>query len=291
MESLIKVPGLDWNAAYTPERQLQVTQGLENGKIILFPELAFPLEQAEKVFLSPSFSNLKSKNISYSSATGLVRGTPYAHNPQLKALLARYAQYTTRLMHQLFPAYISGLQVGRTSFRPVEILGRKPKSYRKDDTRLHVDAFPTSPLQGKRILRVFTNINPHGQERVWRIGEPFAEVARQFYPTTRKAWWGRSKILQALKITKSYCTEYDYLMLQIHNHMKKDTAYQKSAAQQEVRFAPGSSWIVQTDHVSHAAMSGQYVLEQTFYLPVNAMSLPELSPLRVLEKITGRALV
>ena len=34
-----------------------------------------------------------------------------------------------------------------------------------------------------------------------------------------------------------------------------------------------------TDQVSHAAMAGQYQLEQTFLLPVEAMSDPERSPL------------
>jgi hypothetical protein len=31
-------------------------------------------------------------------------------------------------------------------------------------------------------------------------------------------------------------------------------------------------------------------LEQTFYLPVSAMAAPEASPLKILERLTGRAL-
>ena len=79
-------------------------------------------------------------------------------------------------------------------------------------------------------------------------------------------------------------------MLQIHDRMKADLNYQTTVSQQSIHFTPGSSWIVQTDQVSHAAMSGQHVLEQTFYLPVTAMVNPALSPLRVLEKLTGRLL-
>jgi hypothetical protein len=45
-----------------------------------------------------------------------------------------------------------------------------------------------------------------------------------------------------------------------------------------------------TDQVSHAATQGQYQLEQTFLLPVDAMGEPERSPLRVLERIKGRPL-
>jgi hypothetical protein len=45
-----------------------------------------------------------------------------------------------------------------------------------------------------------------------------------------------------------------------------------------------------TDQVSHAAMAGQYQLEQTFLLPVDAMGEPQRSPLRILERIKGRSL-
>ena len=46
-----------------------------------------------------------------------------------------------------------------------------------------------------------------------------------------------------------------------------------------------------TDQVSHAAMAGQYQLEQTFYLPVAAMIDESRSPLRILERLKSRRLV
>jgi len=46
-----------------------------------------------------------------------------------------------------------------------------------------------------------------------------------------------------------------------------------------------------SDRVLHAALSGQYALEQTFYLPVEAMADQRDSPLRILENYYGRALV
>ena len=58
-----------------------------------------------------------------------------------------------------------------------------------------------------------------------------------------------------------------------------------------IDFPAGSTWIAFTDGVSHAAMAGQYQLEQTFLLPVEAMQKPERSPLRILERIKKRALV
>ena len=38
-------------------------------------------------------------------------------------------------------------------------------------------------------------------------------------------------------------------------------------------------------------MSGQYMLEQTFILPVKAMVQPECAPLGIFERLKGRALV
>jgi len=42
--------------------------------------------------------------------------------------------------------------------------------------------------------------------------------------------------------------------------------------------------------VPHAALAGRNALEQTFYLPVGAQRHPELAPLSVLERLTGRRL-
>lgn len=293
MNLLHEIQGDDWTTSYSEKVRSEAITEFENDKIVLLPQLTFQLKPNEKIFFSPEFSIEKSKNISYDSNTNRLRGTHCegAAYDDLKVMLARYAQSANKLITQLFPTYQRDIKPGRTSFRPVEIEGRIPKSYRKDDTRLHVDAFPSSPVQGKRIVRVFTNINPHGKERRWQVGESFQEVAQRFLPQIGNPWPGRSFLLKTLKITKSYCTDYDYLMMHIHDKMKADLTYQKSVSKQDVRFLPGSSWIVSTDSVSHAALSGQYVFEQTFYLPVHAMHRPELSPLKTLEKLTGRCLV
>ena len=118
----------------------------------------------------------------------------------------------TRLVSELFPAYVSGLERARTSYRPVEITGRS-YSPLKDDKLLHVDAFPSTPTQGRRILRLFTNIAPAGQARIWRVGEPFQDFARKFLPNLPRpnplsAWF-----FAAVGATKSRRSPYDQLML------------------------------------------------------------------------------
>lgn len=280
-----------WNEQSSDVNQQRAISKLESGDILYLPELAFALSDAEKAFLTPEVADPQSKNIGYHPVHNKLWGVKNLTDEQrehLKAMMRRFAGHAQNLIQNLLPPYQAHVILGRTSFRPVQISNRKT-SYRKDDKRLHVDAFPSAPNQGKRILRVFSNINPEA-DRVWRIGEPFEQVAQRFAPAIPKPFPGSAAILRLLKITKSKRTPYDHYMLHLHDRMKEDEQYQQTVSQQEVRFPPGSTWIVQTDHVSHAAMQGQHLMEQTFYLPVEAMRNPDLSPLKVLEKILNQHL-
>ena len=291
LQILKEINSRDWNQIFSEELQLETTLALENGRIILFPQLNFMLMPQENKFLSTGYSSGRAKNISFNYANDSLNGAKCAgkEREELINMLRRFKQSSYALIQKIFPSYTTTLQVGRTSFRPIEVAGRTASCH-KDDTKLHVDAFPATPNQGRRILRVFSNVNPFGQNRFWRVGEPFAQVAERFFPDIADPWFAKSTLLKMLKLTKSYRTAYDHIMLQIHNRMKENFDYQKNVSQNEIQFAPGSTWIVQTDHVSHAAMAGQYVLEQTFYLPVQSMLKPELSPLRILEKLSGKML-
>jgi hypothetical protein len=122
------------------------------------------------------------------------------------------------------------------------------------------------------------------------VGEPFESVASRYLASLRDPIPGTAPLLQALRITKGRRSDYDHLMLQLHDRMKADADYQAKAPQQILELEAGSSWIVFTDQVSHAALRGQYAFEQTCYLPVAAMRTPAQSPLRVLERLRGRAL-
>jgi len=80
-------------------------------------------------------------------------------------------------------------------------------------------------------------------------------------------------------------------MLQLHDRMKEDEEFQKTTTQVTFEFPAGSTWLTFTDAVPHAAMAGQYQLEQTFLLPVDAMIDTSRSPLRILERLKDRRLV
>ena len=114
----------------------------------------------------------------------------------------RYGRAAEGLVRGLVPAYAESLERARTSYRPAEISGRF-YSPRHDDRRLHVDAFPSRPLRGRRILRVFTNVAADGAPRAWQVGEAFAGHAARFLPRLRRPLPGTAVLLERLGITRA----------------------------------------------------------------------------------------
>jgi 3-deoxy-D-manno-oct-2-ulosonic acid (Kdo) hydroxylase len=288
------LPTHSWQASIEPALQNEAISALEQGKVLFFPELKFTLNAEELNYLLQAKVAPKTKNVNYNFADDMLRGSSEDDDVTqalLKKIMRRYAEVTQNLIASLFPDYVAALEMGRTSLRPVEIKGRVAPSYRKDDTRLHVDAFPASPNQGWRILRVFYNYNPEGKPRVWRLGEPFTQLAQHFFAKLRAPWPGSRSLLEIFGITKGPRTAYDHYMLHLHDGMKYDMDYQNKVDAEIIEFPVQTTWMVFTDCASHAALSGQHVLEQTFYLPVEAMAHPELSPLKILEQLAGRKLI
>ncbi|HEY6579462.1 MAG TPA: Kdo hydroxylase family protein [Rhizomicrobium sp.] len=279
-----------WDGPFGAELRTRACEALERGKVLFFPQLPFVLDQGEQVLLAPGVSNGKSKNVSLrpSGEIGGASGTgETAH--LLKSMMERFARTATRFVGSLVPAYADRVERAPTSYRPVEIAGR-PAAAIYDDTRLHVDAFPSRPMRGRRILRLFSNIHPDGGPRVWHVGECFEEMAARFLSRAREGSVAHAWLLATLGITRGRRSAYDGLMLALHDAAKRDEEYQRRSPQIEIAFPAGSTWMCYTDQVMHAAVAGQYVLEQTFHLDVDAMAEPALSPLLVLERLRGKAL-
>ncbi|MBX6420758.1 MAG: Kdo hydroxylase family protein [Nevskia sp.] len=292
VSQVVEVPIATWSPEVSDDQARRYAALLETGKVLYLPRLAFELRPEERHFLDPRWSDPKSKNISYDPADGRLKGARGndADLRALRALIERFHRQALGLIQRLAPGYAAHLRGARASFRPQPVAGRAT-SWRKDDTRLHVDAFPSRPNHGERILRVFANVNPRGEPRVWRVGEPFEALARRFMPQLSKPLPGSAALLAALRITKSRRSRYDHYMLELHDRMKADPDYQQHAPQETIAFPPGCTWICFSDQTSHAALSGQYLFEQTVHLPVAGMYDPARSPLRVLERLAGRALV
>src|SRR5216684_1259545 len=219
-----------WNPVLTAAAQAAAIDTLEAGRILYLPPLRFALMPHEHRFLSAEWSDGDSKNINLRGGARALRGARGGKDDLalLQAMMERFSSHCRTLIGALLPHYAPHLTLGSTSYRPCEVAGRK-SSFRKDDARLHTDAFPSNPTGGARVLRVFTNINPDGKPRAWR------------------AWPGEARLLRALRVTKRSRSEYDHLMLQLHDRIKADAGYQQQAPQERIDFPVGSTWIVFSD--------------------------------------------
>lgn len=266
---------------------------LEGGAVAVLADSPFVLTAEEAGLLESGRAAGGAKNVSLDPAAptgiGALGGAEGLDGALAERLTRRYADWAAALLAEIVAPYAPRLERGRTSFRP-RAVEAEPLSPRKDDRRLHADAFPSRPTAGRRILRVFSNVNPAGEARVWQVGEPFEAYARRWLARVRRPLPLESWLLHRLGVTRTPRTAYDALMLGLHDRAKLDGAYQATAPRREIAFAAGTSWIVFTDQVVHAAVSGRFALEQTFHLPVEAMADPDTSPLRVLERLTGRRL-
>lgn len=280
-----------WHGPFDPVIQARAVEALEDGKVLVLPDLSFAIAAGETRLLDPATLGEHGKNVSLDPQTHRLSNTavPAAEAALLAGMMQRFANATLALLTDLLPHYSAHLERARTSFRPAEI-ERRVYSVRRDDRRLHIDAFPTRPLAGRRILRVFCNVAPDEAPREWLVGEPFIDYARTLLPRVRTSVPGSAWLRQQVGLTKGRRGRYDHIMLGMHDAGKFDAAYQAHAPRAAISFASGTTWICFTDQVVHAALAGHCALEQTFHLPVAAMLHPDRSPLRVLERMTGRQL-
>lgn len=288
MTEILTLDIVGWRPQLPHGVQEAAVRAIEGGGVVVLPGVRFALSESERRFLSPSWSDGRAKNVSLDGTR--LKGARGGDRDlaELAAMVARFAEDAAALVATLFPRYAPFVTRARTSFRPQPAVGRDV-SWRKDDSRLHVDAFPSRPNRGERILRVFSNVNPV-EPRVWRVGESFETMARTLLPRVRPPLPGSAAVLAALRVTKGQRSDYDHLMLGLHDRAKEDLAYQRDCAQAVVPFAPGTTWLCFSDQVMHAAVSGQYMLEQTIHLPVSALYDPARAPLAILERLTGRSL-
>src|SRR4029077_21285110 len=120
------------------------------------------------------------KNVSYRPQRDLLRGFAKgdAARERMHDFMRAYSRKVVHFLSTFLSPYAGKFQLDFASFRPLEEQGRDLPLHKRNDL-LHVDAFPSRPTHGGRILRVFTNINPT-ESRRWLTGEPFHAIAPRF---------------------------------------------------------------------------------------------------------------
>src|SRR5579872_414777 len=275
---------------------------LERGQILFFREPPFELSAADREFLlGQEWAEMRlHKNISYRPGEDLLKGVKGNAETVSKVheIMRRYSSNVIGFLKQFLAPYAGKWIIDFASFRPFEEERRGLPLHKRNDL-LHVDAFPSRPTRGGRILRVFTNLN-RDKPRVWNTCDDFAGIAREH---AEKAGLRRiaeqdgfiqrtvQNLGHAIGIRGMGRTPYDMFMLRFHDYLKENVEFQERAPKSRVDFPPLSTWLVYTDGVAHAAMSGRYALEQTLLIPADALVSLDYAPFRVLESIAGCPLV
>ena len=277
---------------------------LEAGDILFFPETPIMIPQEDLRFLigHQQVGGAYHKNIAYRPLEDRITGFDAQDNStaeRLRTIMRRYSSDVIAFLRGFLVPYQGRWKVDYASYRPEEEQSRD-LALRKRNDLLHTDAFPTRPTHGDRILRFFNNINP-SRTRNWITTETFDVLVEQMrngklnggaipLPSTMDttaikrtlAALGAGKLVPSLKRSP-----YDEFMMGFHNYLKENSQFQQNCPKQHWEFPPGSSWMVYTDMVSHAVLSGQFALEQTLIVSRQAMVTPEKSPYGVLAALAA----
>lgn len=290
----------------TEEQARAWCAGLEAGDILYFPQTPIALPQDDLAFLLGQHQTDSSlhKNIAYKPNIDKLSGvdTKTADTravARLQGIMRSYSQAVVSFLTGFLTPYRANWRLDYASFRPQEEQGRDLSLRRRNDL-LHTDAFPTRPTQGARILRFFNNIHPT-RTRDWIVGDPFEKMVGDFAPAqiAPRPDTAASRAVKSLgravglgsAIPSIKRSPYDDFMMRFHNFLKENPKFQAESTKYPWQFPSGSSWMVYTDTVPHAVLAGQYALEQTFLVSPDALVTPETSPLKVLERIAGAALI
>ncbi len=281
---------------------LKCSRELESGNILFFPRIPFDFtaEDRESLLAAVQSGSDLHKNVAYRPRQDIVSGLgdgDSAEAEKIRVSLRHFSESAVRFLTQLLPHYAAHWRLDYASFRGIEEEGRD-LAWKKRNDLLHTDAFPTRPTNGDLILRFFTNINP-SRGRVWVTSDPFANAAERyasdaglekFADSGRSAGRVLKRAAKGLGLPVADRSPYDEFMLAFHDYLKKNKQYQRDCPKYRFEFPPNSAWMVFTDVVPHAVLSGQHAVEQTFLIAKDSLADPERAPVRILERMSHRRL-
>lgn len=297
---MAKLVTIDKSELENKNYQDRYCRELEAGNILFLPQIPFPFSNDDLQFLlAQRQTEAKNrKNIAYKPKTNSITNAALLSEEashRLLEVMQRYSQTVTTFLSQLLAPYASQWKLDYASFRPFQEKGRALRTRARNDL-LHVDSFPTRPMNGNRILRFFTNINP-SESRFWITSHPLEILAERFggkevpFPKSTTLLRSLASAGKKMGLPISLRSPYDVFMLNLHNFLKENEEFQKTCHKDYWEFPSMSCWIVFTDQVSHAATAGQYAIEQTILVPPTALVNPDSAPLSVIEKLAQRKMV
>lgn len=289
-----------------------LSDALERGSIVYFPQTPVPMpSEADLAFIRQDLPRLlKLKNISYHPEAGRIRGLDSEDAEvveRVQRILVSVSDDISAFLGRVAPRLTENSTVGTCSIRPIEERGRNLSAHASNEL-VHFDAGAYGATNGDRILRFFINVNPE-IDRVWASKGNFRDVfdmhghkAGLAYENAGENYLAKGPLdhlrtglingLSAVGLPMARVLDsspYDREMRKFHNYMKDTPEFQADPrGHREFRFPPGSAWMVFTDTVSHACLSGQYCFVQTSIVRLENCRLPEQAPINILRQAAAR---
>ncbi len=266
---------------------MNLAERLEKGELVHFPRCPFSfLSPDDLAFLREQKLAPFEKNISLDPENGRLtnqRIRQEHEGQRLVAILRDFASTASSWLAKEVPAYSQHWIRDRVTFRPEEEAMRRLRPSARNDA-LHLDAFPSRPSQGHRILRLFVNIH-ETDARVWATSETFPRILARYgqvvgLPATHEDWAERitARVLSIFQPGAERRSSYDHFMLRLHHFLKANNEFQERSPRKLWYFQPGACWLAFTDMLSYAELRGQYALEHSFFVAPESLMFPDLSP-------------
>ena len=271
-----------------PPNSASLAERLERGELVFFPVTPFRLpSEDDGQFLRAQRGVVASRQpISFDPTAGNLTGQRSTDDAERLARLMRsFSDVATGWLANELPEYQGKWSRDRATLRPEEEAIRSLGLSARNDL-LHIDHFPDRPAAGRRLLRLFVNINTE-DERVWITSEIFDSLLARYQSMHRLISRSESEWREPLKGMQRLLQRdwsgrpaYDSFMQDLQHFLRSDDQFQDKAAKRFWHFPPNSCWLLFADGLSHAVLRGQYAMEHSFFVPKSALVLPELSPLR-----------
>lgn len=279
----------------------EVSDSLEHGKLIYFPTapIAGLSEDDIRFLRDETPAHNTSKNVSYYPLAGRVMGMggPRDIRDRVNQILKEHHHRAEGFLRGLIPSLASGWLSGSSSLRAFQEKDRDLPLRGRSDL-IHLDAGTYGVTRGDLILRFFTNLDD--EDRVWRVKGTVSDLVEKYGDT---AGLQRGDLLHEGTLDRLYSTfcrglsiatpmarfvgrsAYDVAMRRMHNYMKESESFQSDPeGAVEVRFDPGSCWLVFADMVGHACIWGRLTIIDTFIVPKENFRDSRYTPYEVLRR-------
>lgn len=278
-----------------------IAAALETNHILYFRSCPLPLPSETTLeFLRAELpSRLRLKNVSYHPEARRLSGlrADAATCARVTAVLRAHLEAVCAFLGRLAPRLAAGCTAGTCSFRPIQERGRNLPPHASNEL-VHVDAGAYGATHGGRVLRFFVNVNER-EDRVWATKGPLPPLLERHGAAAglldaqghlrqrleeSLADRAYSRLIAGLARLQPLAraldsSPYDRVMRRLHNYMKDSEAFRSDMRDhEELRFPPYSAWMVFTDGVSHASVSGQFALVTTLIVAREALELPQAAP-------------